>query len=547
MSGLRIQQFANIGAENLELYWIAGLQEEKKSWFILVIMRGVESNKYHPVLLPVGLSPLLSLGHVFVHGERSSMPARGLFGTVTIEDLSVYEEINSADIPRELYSFGKNKGGIQRLLRYKTVQGDVFIPTFELIRYLFLHNRTLANAIIRPGELNLLFHPEIPGYQRVLTLRFTSKMPKNCLSRQFAKEFSWLALDVDARRAWDSVWLQSHDQKYVAFTPPALKNSVWKFRGVQHRDQWLVLEILHLTGKKLPCDELYYGHPSMKEMVRDQGDNGGNFDSDSENNSLSRENVVYDYELDDGQNGAAAGGHKATNLYDKQSDFDKTIKVEKLLIKLNGAGGKHTKEILPSSGATTERRQVIKVSAGEPRLGAKLPPLEFNLLTPAAWDCVGDLEALTDTVRHMADRLPQVSFAMSLCQLKGGRVFSLANRKPRVGLVVIISPPDNPPIVLLDVERTGDVALSLIALHFQNHAPVSTIETSVKRILDGLVDSSGHWSHEVEQELSNVCECERLPKVLTPRSKAEVNGQTALWAMKLLSKLGLERRSSECK
>ncbi|WP_146748499.1 hypothetical protein [Thiomonas sp. X19] len=115
----------------------------------------------------------------------------------------------------------------------------------------------------------------------------------------------------------------------------------------------------------------------------------------------------------------------------------------------------------------------------------------------------------------------------------------MANRKPRVGLVVTIMPPGYPPIVLLDVERTGDVALSLIALRFHRRATFDVVEASVKRSLDGLVDASGHWDHEVEQELSNVCVCERMPKMLTPRNEADAEGQTALWAMKLLLRLGL--------
>jgi hypothetical protein len=542
MSRLFFRQLAKLSAEHVELYWLVGLCEEKTAWFIRAVMRGVKSNRYSMVSLPIGLSPLLSLGHVFAEGEMLSLPARGTFGSATIMDMSDYEEITSADIPSGLYSFGGKGGGTQRLLRYGTAQGEILIPAIELIRYLFLHNRTLANAVIRPGALNLLFHPELPGYRRELTLRFTSRIPKSCLSHQFAQEFAWIALDPDARRSWDSVCLQSQGKQYVTFTPPPLRKSAWKFRGVQHGNQWLVLELLHLTGKNHPCEELHYGHPSMKEVVRSAGGNGRKPDTDSDHDDgdTSRERVVYDYELDDGQDGATAGSQKTTDVYSKQSDFDRSVTVEKLLIKLDGPGGLQKKETVPTTGPYAERRKTIKVSSGEQSLSAKLPPLEFKLLTPATWDCIGDLEALAGTVRHMANRLPRVRFAMSLCQLKAGRVFSMANRKPRVGLVVTITPPDNPPIVLLDVERTGDVALSLVALHFHSRPTFDVVEASVKRALDGLVDGSGHWDHEIERELTGVCDSERLPKMLTPRNKADVRGQAALWAVKLLRKLGLE-------
>lgn len=549
MSRLFIRQLVKLGLENVELYWLVGLCEEKNAWFIRAVMRGVESNRYSMVSLPIGFSPLLSLGYVFAEGEMLSLPARGILGSATVMDVSDYDEITSADIPPGLYSFGGNEGGVQRLFRYSTEQGEVLIPAIELIRYLFLHNRTLANAVIRPGALNLLFHPEVPGYQQKLTLRFSSRIPKSCLSRQFAQEFAWIALDPDARRAWDSVCLKSKGKQYVTFTPPPLRESVWKFRGIQHGSQWLVLELLHLTGKNHPCDELHYGHPSMKEVIRSAGENGEKSDPDSDNDDgdTLREHVVYDYEIDDGQEGATAGGQKTTDVYSKQSDFDKIITVEKLQIKLDRPGGMRTKEIVSITGTRTEIHKTIKVSAGEQSLSAKLPPLEFKLLTPATWDCIGDLEALAGTVRYMAHRLPQIRFAMSLCQLKAGRVFSMANRKPRVGLVVTITPPDNPPIVLLDIERTGDVALSLVALHFHGRARFDIVETSVKRALDGLVDGSGHWDHEIEIELNGVCACERLPKMLTPRNKADAYGQTTLWAVKLLRKLSLEAAPSDFK
>lgn len=210
------------------------------------------------------------------------------------------------------------------------------------------------------------------------------------------------------------------------------------------------------------------------------------------------------------------------------------------MIELDRPGGLRTKEPTPASGAPAEIRKTIKVSAGEQNLRAKLPPLEFRLLTPATWDCLGDLKALAGTVRYMADRVPEIRFAMSLCQLKAGRVFSTANRKPRVALVVTISSPVDPPIVLLDVERTGDVALSLLALRFHRHLSFGATEASVKLALDGLVDSSGHWDHEIEKELGGVCACERLPKMLTPRKNVDGWGQMGLWAVKLLRRLGLE-------
>lgn len=542
MSRLFVPHFAKLGSELVELYWLAGLKRnEREAWFVRAVARDKSSGRFHMRLLPIGMLPVLTLGRAFAGGELLSLSVRGMVGTETIADVSQYEEITSADIPPELYSFDGKEGGIQRLFRYRTPQAEILIPAIELVRYLFLHNRTMANALMRPGALNLLFHPEAPGYRPELVLHFTADMPKRCLSHQFVQEFTWVALEPDARRAWDSVHRQSQGQEYVTFMPPPLKNSVWKFRGVRHGNRWLVLELLHLTGKCHPCDRLHYGHPSLKHVVRDAG--GGEIctdsgDDDSENGKP-QENIVYDYQLDDGQDGSKPDhGQKTTDMYSKQSGFDRDITVNKLLIDVEKPVNSKQKASA-SSGLRVDKHQTVKVSAGEQSHSGNLPPLDFKVLTPASWDCLGDLEALANTVQIMTDRLPEAQFAMSLCQIKTGRVFSMANRKPRAALVVTITMPDAPPIALLDVERTGDVALSLMSLRFKRHVLFEDIELSVKRMLDSLVDASGHWDHEAEWELADVCSCERLPKILSPRAKVGTRGQTTLWAVKLLLRLGL--------
>lgn len=108
-----------------------------------------------------------------------------------------------------------------------------------------------------------------------------------------------------------------------------------------------------------------------------------------------------------------------------------------------------------------------------------------------------------------------------------------------------ITPPDNPTIELLDVEPTGDVALSLVALHFHRHSSFDAVEAPVNLALVDLIDGSGHRDYEIERKLTGVRACERLSKRLTPRNNADAWGHTALWAVKLLRKLGLEVASND--
>jgi hypothetical protein len=152
---------------------------------------------------------------------------------------------------------------------------------------------------------------------------------------------------------------------------------------------------------------------------------------------------------------------------------------------------------------------------------------------------MGNLDALDETVRHMRDQLPDASISMSLCRLKAGRAFSQIGRESRSAMVVVVSRHAAAPIILLDVERTGVLALSLVVLRFKSSTTTAQqIERAAKEMLDGLVAAGGHWSHEAEERLGSDCTYERLPKQLIPRN--EVSMRAKMWTLRLIEKLGLE-------
>lgn len=543
MSRLILKSVANLAGEPVELYWFAGLTKQgRDAWFVRAVFRGTTTGQFHLKALPIGLLPVLTLGSVFEHGERKVEPFRGTQATISIADLSEYEVITSADIPQHLYSFDGHPGGVQRLFRFRTALGILLIPAIEWIRYLFLHNRTLANTVMRPGALNLLFSPQAPGYQAERVIRFTSEMPERCLSDRFVKEFAWLALDSDARRAWDSVSLESINQAFVSFAPPALRYSTWRFRGIQEGDAWLVLELQHMTGRKVPCRSLEYSHPKLKRVIRVHREGGskdprGGGASGSRNDGEGKPELKY--EVDDGQEGSQANSKlKSTPGLSKLLDFENEISVTaQRETTERESSGKPSNAPAPG-GKPTGRTKNIKVSGGERAGSAKLPPIEFSLLDAAPTSRMGNLDALDETARHMRDQLPGVGFVMSLCQLKAGRAFSQIGREPRSAMVVVISRHAVAPIVLLDVERTGVLALSLVVLRFRSPVVDSRqIERVAKEMLDGLVDAGGHWSNKVEERLTSECTCERFPNLLIPRDMAKFRAK--IWALRLIERLGL--------
>ncbi len=302
MQDTLISEF-NIGSEIQELYWIVGtVVNEESSCFLRPVLRGVETGNFHVCRQPIGMLPILTLGQYYHGGRLLRVSQRGEPITCVIPDIADYEEITSAEIPELLYSFDNRRTGTQRLFKYKTAELEVLIPTTELIRYLFVHNRTLANAMMRNSGLMTLFRAVRPDFYEELHIDFTEDMPRKAISDKFAEEFSWLAVDKEARKSWDSIFTLSHGQNYLSFTPPSIKDSKCEFRVVKRGNQMLVLEIMLMSGKVQPCKKLIYTHPSMKQAIKIDVNTklnlsrSRNVDTNSNDDS---EKYEYDYKLDD--------------------------------------------------------------------------------------------------------------------------------------------------------------------------------------------------------------------------------------------------------
>lgn len=544
MSKLYFTTIANLADEPLEVYWLAGLRcSAANNWFVVLALRGIQSGRFVRAQLPIGTLPMLTLGRVFERGELSTDPCRGVVASACIADVSSGREATSASIDANLYSFGRHTSGVQRLFEYQTEQGRILVPVIELVRFLFLHNKTLANCVMRPGALSLLFTPQSPGLQTTRKIQFTGDMPSRCLSHDFVREFAWLALEPGARRAWDSVETMSRNKDYVLFSPPPIKRSIWEFRGVQHKDAWLVLELLAIRGRILPCSFIEYSHSKLVRTIR--VDNNQVATRNSKRTGSSADENAQD------QNG---GARLEVDDESDESGSDRTLKLTDIVAKtpnfenaaLVRAVRERTRQVHVRTRSKSDRLTgggglpavAIRVSAGERGLAGHLPPIEFNILPPVCNARLGTLESLHDAARHMCRLAPELSIMSAPCFVKEGRTFSRIGRDRRMALLVLISRPQLPPIALVDVERTGVPALALLAIMFKNpSASTPEVEAVVKTILDGLVDRGGSWCHASEKAVLDLCGCERHPKALFPRAQG-VHHAT-LWAARLIERLGL--------
>jgi len=522
--------------EHVEVFWLAGFQcTENNEWKVRVIYRNKRTGELVPVLEPIGMLPMLKLGIWFDHGVLKTDGLPGDWVETIVPNVGEPEVITSAELPFELYGLPPGKAGNQRLLRYRTGTGDVLIPAIELVRALFVSNRALALALMRPSGLEQLIAPMEPGHRDTATLKFTKEMPSSAIGRNLAMDVAWIALEEHARRAWDSVRRLSQGQSYVLLDPPPIQNSVWTFRGVQHEDQWLVLELRYVGGRQAPFNSLEYSHPKFRKAVQVAEESGRHAAAQNSSRPSKKASATNDYDVDGGEEGSTSyGGAKVVGMTNRNAVFTTNVKVVKL--EQEATGHKQNNGQKHRSPAAKESRS-IPVTAGERAGKARLPPLEFKALAPAPFARMGDLEALDETIRHMRDLLPDVEFSMGLVELTQGRAAASVGSSARVAMVVTIRPPLKPPAVLIDVERTGIAALSIMSMQFVDVVLEDLQKRAIQMMLDGWVKSGGCWASEVEEQLVGTCRCLRLPKLLVPRDQF-----TALakgWAGRLVQKLGL--------
>ena len=205
-----------VADDPIEVFWLAGLVcNERNEWKVRTVYRNKRTGEIISSLEPIGMLPLLTLGTWFNFGELKTDNLPGEQVETIVPDVGRPEIITSADLPLELYPLPMGKAGNQRLFRYRTVKGDVLIPAIELVRVLFVRNRALALAMMRPAGLEQLYVPMELGQQDKVKLQFTKEMPKSAIGRDLAMNFAWIILDRDARKSWDSVLRNTTGQSYT--------------------------------------------------------------------------------------------------------------------------------------------------------------------------------------------------------------------------------------------------------------------------------------------------------------------------------------------
>ncbi len=530
MAKVTIKELA-YAQEPLDIHWHVGLiPNADQQWMIRTVTRGVQSGRMTMTPLPIGLLPLLPLG-VRVEAGNLCLHRLGEVGEVLIANTAEAHEVGSDKLPQGLYDFQGRSLGRQRLFLFETRGNRLFVPATELVRYLLLHNVVLANHLMVPSGLMTLFRPMplVDDYEE-LRLDFTSAMPKVVLNDSFVQEFAWLAVHPEGRKVWDSVRQRSYGQDYVSLELPLLHDSLWRYRGTSAQGCTLVLELLHISGRRLPCQELVYSHPELKQPVRRYRRKSGSGGSGTDG--------VTDAHISGGVRGTRMPQNTLLEMPTKRFSFEHKVDVTPIWQDETGSGVRVLSQA-QGDGVSGEAVSATELSVAPMSAEGGFTPIEFALLQQVEREDFGVLEPMVRALRQLSALMPNTCFQMGLCMLKQGRVFSLAESMPRVCLVTVITVPVYLPVVLLDVDRADNRSVSTLLLRYHDMSVVQDMECHIQQLLDALVDNSGRWGVEAEAALLPACECIRLRNLIPEREKERSEEDILELALRLRERMGL--------
>ena len=207
--------------------------------------------------LPLELSCVLAVGRDFIGEEETPYRSAGFKKTVVLPAIDTWQEKLLGECPRLAKKLAANSEiAAQKCFVFEVDGLTVWLPKFELARRMFFHAAFIVRAAFEPNSLDMAFSVHREG--DVVHIHTPSKtgVPSQLLKvQQYRELFSWLLLNQDVKRSFESIWQRLNQQqkqatKDMAYTrwqfdfqaPTSLVGTTMNVRGPfnQERNELLV-------------------------------------------------------------------------------------------------------------------------------------------------------------------------------------------------------------------------------------------------------------------------------------------------------------------
>ncbi|WP_050660550.1 Tn7-like element transposition protein TnsE [Gallaecimonas pentaromativorans] len=280
------------------------------------------------------MSCILGVGREFVGEDNAPYLSHGFRKRLELPPVEDWQDRPLGECPRLARRLARNpEVAGQRCFVFEADGLTVWLPKFELARKLFFHAAFLVRAAFDPNGLDMAFSVYKEG--DVTHIRTPSKVgaPSQLLKiKGYRDHFSWLLLDPDVRRSFESIWRSLNEEQISTgsryarwqfnFIPPScLAGVTMEVQGPLDWDSrdLLVWEIKVLQGLKFPSgDAIFFHHPSLRQPVRGEGGGwirpapgGGDIEVDAEEEpDEAKERQLLDLPIE----GIAFDGYPATRI-----------------------------------------------------------------------------------------------------------------------------------------------------------------------------------------------------------------------------------------
>lgn len=285
MAALKLKKWPFEQGEVVELYWFGPVKLRDDRWHVVVAFKS-QNKDVVLVEYPWGTLPKFRIGQIYVDGVLQRTAAQeGIINMATFQSFNMGSFCQGFDMPPALRYFHKKPQlGTQHLYKITTGSTNYYIPCIELIRFLFVKNRSLAYQLLQPNGLNLIFDRFDVNNEEVF-MALNRRLPDNTITNDLITHLTWMITNTNVLSSWNSVFhlLMSDAAQLSPNNPnptsqfkkglplrldlPATNPIQIMYRGIGKRQDILILEILGLVGINIPADRIIYSHPSLKERV----------------------------------------------------------------------------------------------------------------------------------------------------------------------------------------------------------------------------------------------------------------------------------------
>ncbi len=511
---IRFKNWPFAKGEKVRLYWIGSPRRNSEGNWKLPVWFHKEGEKLRYTEMPWGTLPLLRFGEYFADGKRlPDYPKEGKPVTLYLPDVSKGQICDGFSIPKSLYPLYHKRCGTEKCWRFISGSNVVYLPCIELVRSFFVPSKVMAHAILKPyglEELILSNEQTETGIFLYLSDKFTGKIAGKPST---ALHLAWVIYNDIANCCFKNVYryiYESAIEKHhfnppegmkcpvpIEMYPPLEGSSRWRVRAVQFKNTILILEILSVSGFKLPFSEIKYSHHSI--AGQEKVDLPKRKSCSQQKNTIKEELVLDQTIPGSGKN----AGVITVEIPPTAFNFRHPIKVTQIKSKIYPsrtgvpALGSENYPALKTLLAHRTESQLITVSASETAAGSTVPSVEYKPIVAMNTEVPEGLEKFYLVVEEMKKINQDFNIIYEFGMLPQGRAYSrLENGKPRAFALVTIKYTGKV-VYVLEVGRPDNRPLSTLifwARYSDNNQ--NGLETYLLKILQRLIDNGGSWDVE---------------------------------------------------